>query len=626
MAEAMAAWGPDGVTSRCLGEALLGHARLSVAPEARHERMPWEEPVAGILVTAAARLDNRRELCRDLHIPANERATLGDGHLTAMAFVLWGEEAPGRLFGDWSFAAWNGRERRLFLARDHLGNTGLFYFHRPPFFAFASTAQAILALRRFEWKLDEWRLARYLTVFPGQEADRSRTYWEDIRLLPPAHQMSVTPHALKVRTYWRIEDAPTFRLTSDKAYSEGFLELFRRAVRVRLRSDRPVGSQLSAGLDSSSVTALAAEMLEADRRTLPSFTSVPLHPAAHLVPGALADEWSLAHTLAEKYENIQHISIRAEGVSPLAGVRAGLRICGHPLHAATNLFWIRSIHEEAQRMGIRVLLTGQMGNGGVSWSGGSHRILFLLLQGRSDEGMRALREYKKARGFSWYRAIRSHLLGPILGPLWYRCRQVVHPWQAPWSRYGAIHPEFARRMGLRETMKAENHNPLFARPRDPEWERRQTIMMNAPAGYIHHQWGAAFRMEVRDPTADVRLITFCLGIPDDQYSRDGGERMLLRRSMRGILSQELIENTVRGRQAADVPLRLLDHREEMEGELAALASHDAVGAYLDVNALRAAWRSLQAGGAAAQASQRSAFLLLRGVMAGRFVTGLTDRG
>ena len=301
-----------------------------------------------------------------------ERPTVADGRLVALAFARWREDAPEHLFGDWSFAAWNGRERRLFIARDHLGNTGLFYCHKPPFFAFASTPRAILALPEFSVRLDEWRLARYLAIFPGDETERSRTFWEDVRLLLPAHQLTVTPHALKLRKYWRIEDAPVVHLASDEEYIDGFLDHFRRAVRVRLRANRPVGAQLSAGLDSGSVTALAAEALQNEGKTLTAFTSVPLYPAAHLVPGALADEWPLAHTFARKYDHIEHIPIRAEGISPLRAVHEGLRICGHPLHAAANLYWILAIHDEARRRGLGVLLTGQMGNGGISWSGGSH--------------------------------------------------------------------------------------------------------------------------------------------------------------------------------------------------------------------------------------------------------------
>ena len=119
------------------------------------------------------------------------------------------------------------------------------------------------------------------------------------------------------------------------------------------------------------------------------------------------------------------------------------------------------------------------------------------------------------------------------------------------------------------------------------------------------------------------LLMFCFGVPNDQHNRDGGERMLLRRSLTGILPDEMRGNSVRGRQAADVALRLLDYREEMEEELAALASHRAVAAYVDVSALRRAWQDLQAA-VTPHTSQSAASLLLRGVMVGRFIMRLSE--
>jgi len=624
MRRALDGWGPDGVGSRIKGSAGLGHAHLCTTPEAHYEQMPREGPDSGILITAAARLDNRDELCDLFHIPVPERPTIPDGRLVALSFARWGEEAPSRLFGDWSFAAWDEERRRLFVARDHLGNTGLFYCHKPPFFAFASTPQAILALPEFPGILDEWQLARYLVIFPGKEAEWSRTFWEDVRSLLPAHSLTVTPQTLQIRKYWSLDDAPAVCLRSDEDYLEGFLNHFRRAVRVRLRSDRPVGTTLSSGLDSSSVTALAAEALQAAGQTLPAFTSVPLYPAEHLVPGARADEWPLAHTVAQKYENIHHIPISAVGASPLKAIHDSLDFFGCPLHAAGNLFWIQAMNDEARRRGLGVLLTGQLGNGGVSWSGGSYRVFFLLARGHWDAGLRALRAYQERQGCSWYRTVRRHLLRPLLGFLWTRRRRLIHPTEPPWGDYSAVHPAVARRMGLRKAMRKENHDPAFARPRPPEWERRRTIEMNAPAaGYVHHGFGAAFRIDVRDPTADVRLLMFCLGVPDEQHSRDGGERMLLRRSMTGVLPEEVRWNSVRGKQAADVGRRLLDHREEMEEELRSLASHGAVAAYLDCRALREAWQALITE-ITPHTNRQAASLLLRGIMAGRFIMGLSN--
>jgi asparagine synthase (glutamine-hydrolysing) len=624
MRSAMTGWGPDGMETRARGCAALGHAHLRTTPEDRYEKMPYENRDSGILITSAARLDNRDELCDLFHIPQPERPIVPDGRLVALAFERFGESAPVHLFGDWSFAAWDEKQRRLFIARDHLGNTGIFYSRGHAAFAFASTPGAILSLPEFPVRLDEWHLARYLALFPGEEDTWSRTFWEDVRLLLPGHCLTVTPQTMTVGKYWSLDEARPVGLASDEEYLEGFLDHFRRAVRVRLRSDRPAGTTLSAGLDSSSVTALAAEALHDTGQTVTAFTSVPLYPSEHLVPGALADEWPLARTVAGKYGNIDHVAVRAANSSPLAALRDGLDIFGCPLHAAANLYWIHAIHEEARNRSIGVLLTGQLGNGGISWSGGSNRIYFDLLQGRLDEALKALRAYKARHGLSWYRTVRRHLLSPLLGPLWHGRRRLLHPTEPPWGEYSAIQADFAGRLGLKDAMRRENHDPAFARVHSPAWEHRRIMEINAPGVYLHHHFGAAFRMDVRDPTADVGLLMFCFGIPDEQYVRDGGERMVVRRATAGVLPEEVRWNTIRGKQAADVGLRLLDHKEEMEEELRSLASCGMVSAYVDVNTLRRAWQSLRTE-VNPETNRKAASLLLRGVMAGRFVMGLSNQ-
>jgi asparagine synthase (glutamine-hydrolysing) len=578
----------------------------------------WSDDHQTVIV-AAARLDNRDELCDGFGIPLAERPAVPDGRLVQRAFQQWGDASPRHLLGDWAFAAWRPAERRLFLARDHIGVTGLFYFCQPPLFTFASGCDAMLALPEVPRRLDEFHLARYLTIVPG---DFDHTAWEGVRLLLPGHSLVVTAEGLRTECYWRIEDAPAVRLGSDAEYIERFLELYRRAVRSRLRSLRPVATTLSAGLDSSSVTALAAEALRERGERLTAFTSVPIHEAAHLVPGAIADEWPLAHAVAERWDNIEHVPIRAETTSPLAAVARSLAIYPQPAHTAGNLFWVLAIYAAAQTRGLGVMLTGQMGNGGTSWSGGRNRIFCLFARGDWRGGRRALAAWRERNGRSWLGTVKSQLMRPVLGPFWEQRHRLLRPGAPSWADFAAVRPAFARRMKLRAAVRKSHINKLLMRPMDPRRERALIFSMNAPlAGPIHQAYGAECGLEVRDPTTDVRLLEYCFAVPDEIHSHNGGERMLVRQAMEGLLPPEVQWNTVRGRQAADVALRLLDRRDEMEATLRCLESTPAVAEYLDLTALRAAWQALQAQ-VTPQTAQQATTLLLRGVMAGLFLQQL----
>lgn len=617
MARAMERWGPDGISTVSDRAAVLGMARLAVTPESLQESMPRRDEPSGILFTAAARLDNRDELCESFGIPAPEHGAVSDGLLALHAYRKWGEDAPGRLFGDWSLAAWDGRRRRLFLAKDQLGNTGLYYYHRPPVFAFASDPEALFALGDIERRINEKRIASYLALAPLGNEDE--TCWTEIHMFLSGHSLAVTPDAKKLRRYWEMKRIPAAGGKKDDEYIAGFLEHYRAAVKARLRSRHPVGITLSAGLDSGSGTALAAQALKEQGRTLTAFTSVPMFPAAHLVPGALADEWPLARAVSLRYANIEHLALNAASISPLAGIERAVAIAHAPQHAASNEFWIMAVHDAAKERNIGVMLTGQLGNGGVSWSGGRDRIFWLFAAGKWDEGMKAMAHWKKRHGLSWIRTIAQLLVKPPLRPYWKRLRGGLYGAAPPWADFSAVNPDFAARIGLRRALKAAKFDPTFSRLIEPFEERRLTIIRNGTfVGPIWHVMGAAFGMEVRDPTADIRLLEYCLSVPAEQDTFDGGQRMLIRRAMEDILPPEVQWNNIRGKQAADVALRLLQDPTEMDAVLARLAAHPEAPRYLDLDIMRHVWHSLQAG-VSARTSQRASILLLRGIMCGCFI-------
>jgi len=617
MAAALDHWGPDGVHIGCHGAAALGHALLTVTPESPYETMPFHDPDSDVFLTAAARLDNRDELLAHFSIPSAEHPVFPDGRLVFLSYQKWGEDSPKHLFGDWSFVAWHDRDRRLFLARDQLGNTGLYYHYRPPLFAFTSHPDGIFALPGIERCINEKHIASYLTFIPlGEKED---TCWMDIHTLLSGCAMTVTPRRIETRIHWEItEQSPVVRLR-DEDYLEGFLHHYRAAVKTRLRSTRPIGATLSAGLDSGSVTALAAQALKQEGRTLTAFTSVPLYKADHLVPGALADEWPLARTISREYDNIDHQPIDAANVSPIQGIERAVAIMRAPQHAATNEFWIMALHDAAREQGIGVMLTGQLGNGGVSWSGGKNRILCLFAEGKWDEGVKAMAQWKNRTGRSWIRTIAGRVAKPLLWPHLQRFQGLLSGFTPDWIHHGTIHPDFAARMDLQQAARKREQTKPFIQAIKPFEERRLTLLRNGMmVGPVWHATGTAFGMEVRDPTADIGLLEFCLTVPVEQDTFNGGQRMLIRRSMADIMPGKARWNTVRGKQAADAALRVLHHRSEMEIILARLNEHPETSRYLDIPMLQQVWRDLQIK-VSPQTAQRTATILLRGIMCGCFI-------
>src|SRR5690606_33327167 len=218
MMGALSHHGPDGSGSWREGPVLMGLQRLAVAEgqplaptEQRHARGP-------VVVVADVRLDNREELAVALDRPVGS----SDEELLLHAWLRWGEACPGRLLGDFAFAVWDGRDGRLFCARDPIGVRALHYHLATGVFLFATEIKALRAHGAVSDELDEGRIADHLgRIF----ADRTRTFFRDVRRLPPGHAMCVTAEAARRWCYWSLDPALRTELSDDDEYAERFLEL-----------------------------------------------------------------------------------------------------------------------------------------------------------------------------------------------------------------------------------------------------------------------------------------------------------------------------------------------------------------------------------------------------------------
>jgi asparagine synthase (glutamine-hydrolysing) len=596
----------DGVHHLQSGAALLGHALRTRTPEDQFTDMPQVDDARQIIVTAAGRLDNREELADALGLSTAERDAMADSSLMVHAYLRWGDEAPRRMLGDWMCAAWHVRDRRLFLARDHLGNASLHYWHKGTRVVFASDVSVLFAVPGVERRVDDEQIGRHLTVQPGNIA---RTFFADIARIPPAHAVALTTTGTRRWRYWHPTDAAPISFRADDEYEEAFLEHFRRAVSTRLRSSAPVASMLSAGLDSGAVTALAAEALAGRGEELTAWTAAPHFPVQ--VPGRTVDETAIAAQTAARWPNIRHVVLTSAGACPVRSIE---RLCladGEPIHGVTNLYWMFDLMERAHVAGGRVLLTGQLGNGSVSWSGGS-AWEFHALRERPWAPWLPLRSY-------WKRG-RAAGLGPGVVRVVRAVRQRSsrrHDAVGPWPLHAAAAPAFLERLERQGALTPNPDLPVGQARLCPRAERALMLELNgvAVAGVLH-RWRLLFGLDVRDPTADVRLVQYCCGVPNTQYVLHGGRRMLIRRSMRGLMASQALADIPRGLQGADIAARLRASRTAVEATLERLEGSPVVGQYLDLQRLRGAWQAVHGDAGLALAP---AAALMRGITVGCFV-------
>jgi asparagine synthase (glutamine-hydrolysing) len=300
MTDAMRLRGPDDAGVWADGAALLGHRRLSII-DLGGGHQPMATPEGDLVVVFNGEIYNFRELRARLEALGHRFASNSDTEAILHAYRAWGPEGVRELDGMFAFALWDARARRLVLARDRFGKKPLYYFTDGRMLAFASTLTALLEHPRVPRKLDDDALAEYLAL---EYVVAPRTILAGVRKLEPATVMTfdVATGRAEASRYWTLRVAgPSDVHRIDEREAEA--ELHRRlaaAVRKRLVADVPLGVFLSGGLDSSTVTALAAAARSGVRTfsvrfSDPSFdeSRFARRVAAHLGTAHVEEELSL---------------------------------------------------------------------------------------------------------------------------------------------------------------------------------------------------------------------------------------------------------------------------------------------------------------------------------------------
>ena len=581
MQKAMSYWGPDGKFIWHEENAAFGQLQLYNTQESLNERFPLFDNDRGIVFLSAARIDNREDLFQQLEISASQRAAITDAEIIFAAYKKWGKDCVHHLIGDWSFAVWDSNSKELFLARDHHGISGIYYYSNNDFLAFASSLKSLLALPHVPKKVNELQIAQ---VHISWTDDGIQTAYSDILRLPPSHFLTVKNGAVEKVRYHYFENIKPLNYKNDEDYIEHFKELFTEAVSCRLRTHKKVGSTLSSGLDSSSVSAVAANLLKQKNVRLPVFTSVPLYDCQDQVPQhRLANEGPLAAKLVEFNGNMDHYLLDSKNVSVLNGILRTLWIHDQPVHAAANAYWIVDLMENAKRMGCNVLLTGQFGNGTISWPTAQYTNKYLApkwpeftLQNLMD-----LKLFKKKIATPIIPAfLLSYYLGLKSGP-------------RPWENHSALDRSFADRIQLKKLMKEAGFDPSFSGIKDIS--KMQIELIKPGEAIVGQKWqenGAEFGIEVRDPSMDKRIIEFCLGVPDRVYIKNGNGRMLIREAMKGIVPHEILWSKQRGLQGADVNYRISKEKERWLNVSSELVQNSLAPSILDLKKINTAIEGL----------------------------------
>lgn len=572
---------------RSLGSAIstVIHRQRVVFAEDRTERQPMPAWGGAGWLAFCGRLDDRAALAASLG--ADPAALPADGELARLAIERWGAEAPRRLLGDYALAAWRDDRRELILAADPMAMRTVYYWRDADRVVFSTSLRGLVSVPGVPRLLNEPFIADFLALNFGEDEE---TFYRGIRKIGPGTAIILTPGGMRTIDTRRFDPERRLTLKDDAAYLEAAREILDRAVADRLRA-ATVPISASGGLDSA---CLAVGALAAGPRPVRLLTAVP-DPRLPVVTGRMqyADETRLVRAMtaalpgldAEFLEPSPDADWNPEALHILAA-------SGVPHRVPGQTAWFDAVHRRAAGLGASSLLTGGCGNLTLTWDG-LRSLPNLFLRGAWLTVAREL--VCGARGHP------RRLAGLIH-------RELVLPLRARSFRpdalaaYCALHPEAMRDLGMLDRLKRRGNDPGFLSANDSRRWRIHVLHRNrSRRPETTNMLRGLYGLDEAMPLGDLRMIEFCLAIPENQFLKHGTMRRLARRLLREAgVPAAVSENRSRGQQHPEWFAHLSQARPTFAAQIERLRRSPMARRLIDVDRLEHLVRDWPADAVAAQ--------------------------
>jgi len=499
-----------------------------------------------LLFAAQGRVDNRAELCALLQLHDDKCQSISDAELILQIYLYFREDAPNKILGDWSFAVYDFKKSRLFLSQDPHGYTSLYYYIDNDVVIFSNTIEPLLASNKVTKKLNLDKVLSFASSY--RYPNKDETCYQEIKLLNPAHSLWVDATKHKKERYWFPENLPLNHEISAEAAAEQLKEIFTEAVRCRLPKNKSVASMLSGGLDSGSVCAVASSLLKKSDTQLHTFSHVPYFDVDNKIMGKhrYGDESPYIQETVQHVGNIIPHYIDSREITSLESMRNLMKIVHQPIHGAISAYWLVDLPLQARKMQFDTLLSGEMGNATISFTGITHAL--------------SVKRLLKLNGFK--STLKLKLLKPLyykyVKPLYYN---IFH--SNTWQDASYLHPKFAKKIQLKDKIKKSSLPSYYT---DAKEMQLQILMIGYNprcllGSLLSHNLGITWS----DPTGDKRVIEFMLQLPNELFFSDSGDnKQILKLMMRDLLPDKVLFQNKKGLQSADSIERLQQDIPEIE--------------------------------------------------------------
>lgn len=498
----------------------FAHQRLSIIDTRSCSHQPFHYANRYVIIYNGE-IYNYRELKKELKAKGFLFNTESDTEVVAAAYKAYGKDCVQYFDGAFAFAIWDEEEQKLFAARDRFGEKPFFYYLDSEILLFASEMKAL-------WQagaptdVNSAMLYNFLTIgYTANPADPQETFYQHIFKLPAASYLEYDGKEVAIEKYW-ITYLKEKTDVSEKEVLEEFTSLLATSVNKRLRSDVPVGTSLSGGLDSSTIVALCAAQKEAAQYSHKCFTAT--------FPHFEKNEEAYAAQVARQF-GLRHITVPITEDHLLQQMDRVMYHQEEPIGSASTLAQFK-VYEAAKAEGVTVLLDGQ----------------------GADEVLGGYHKYYK---WYWQQLYRQRTLGKSGELAAARSLGATEPFNLK-NKLAALFPEFAAAMLQtskakkagrlpnldREFVQLQKKNFYYSLPTHPD--------LNGALFYNTFVYGLeellrmadrnsmAHSVEVRLPFLNYELVEFLFSLPPHFKIRNGWTKWLLRKSMEGVLPDAIV--------------------------------------------------------------------------------------
>jgi len=511
----------------------LGHRRLAIIDTSSKGHQPMSIKNGRAWIVYNGEVYNYVELREQLKGRGYSFWSNTDTEVILNAYLEWGEECLHRFNGMWAFAIVDFINKSVFCARDRIGIKPFYYYFGNGLFCFASEIKQLLVLPFVDKDLDIGVIYDYLVLSVVDHSDR--TFLSEIKSLEPACFLKLSmkqgrPNQLVKKKYWHLDTRNKLNGLSDDEYAKRLYYLLEDSVKLRLRSDVPLGTCLSGGLDSSGIACLVNKLLKEKG----SFENQKTFSSCFA--NRTCDERAYIEEVVRK-NKVNNYKVFPQVTDLLNELDAFIWHLDQPF-PSTSMYAQWCVFRLAKENGVTVTLDGQGADELLAGYHSYYNFFFASLFSKGHFG-KLFREMSACRRLHGYTL--RHLLRRLLDGLSFQRRRNViamHNRARTWCQEGFL-DRGSRASPFLNILQQSFIE--YGKNRHEQFLNKLIEMFSSTKLPSLLRYGdrssMAHSVESRVPFLDYRLVEFSFAIPDDQKIKGGLTKYVYRKAMRGVIPE-----------------------------------------------------------------------------------------